>query len=166
MHVRSTLPPNMSGQFAPGETLGHYRIVEKIGEGGMGEVYRAHDEHLDCDVALKVLPQGSVGNESARKQFHKEARVLARLNHPNIAIVHDFDTQQGVDYLVMEYIAGTTLSEKLVNGKLPGGLYSGRQMEGCSPQGIVFRWPCRPCRQAARPRPEQSAQLRTMARRR
>src|SRR5512135_2549492 len=101
-----------------GQTLGHYRILEKIGEGGMGEVYRAHDEHLDCDVALKVLPQGSVANESARKQFHKEARVLGRLNHPNIAIVHDFDTQQGVDYLVMEYIAGTPLSEKLVNGKL------------------------------------------------
>lgn len=111
-------PPKMIGRFAPGEVLGHYRIVEKIGEGGMGEVYRAHDEHLDCNVALKVLPPGSAGNESARKQFHKEARVLARLNHPNIAIVHDFDTQQGVDYLVMEYIAGTTLSEKLVNGEL------------------------------------------------
>jgi eukaryotic-like serine/threonine-protein kinase len=102
-----------------GRTLGHYRILEKIGEGGMGEVYRAHDEHLDCDVAIKVLPLGSVSDESARKRFHKEARALSRLSHPCIAIVHDFDTQQGVDYLVMEYVSGTTLSEKLARGKLP-----------------------------------------------
>lgn len=102
-----------------GRTLGHYRILEKIGAGGMGEVYRAHDEHLDSDVAIKVLPLGSVSNESARKRFHTEARALARLNHPNIAIIHHFDTQRGVDYLVMEYIPGTTLSEKLARGKLP-----------------------------------------------
>ncbi len=102
-----------------GRTLGHYRILEMIGAGGMGQVYRAHDDHLDCDVAIKVLPPGSVSDESARKQFQKEARALARLNHPNIAIVHHFDTQQGVDYLVMEYIRGTTLSQKLVAGKLP-----------------------------------------------
>ena len=101
-----------------GRRLGHYRILEKIGEGGMGEVYRAHDERLECDVGIKVLPPGSVSDESARKRFHTEARALARLNHPNIAIVHHFDTQQGVDYLVMEYIPGTTLSEKLVRGKL------------------------------------------------
>src|SRR5512146_3371890 len=101
-----------------GRTLGHYRILEKIGEGGMGEVYRALDEHLGCDVAIKVLPPGAINDESARQRFHKEARVLARLNHPNIAIVHDFDTQQGIDYLALEYIAGTTLSEKLVNGEL------------------------------------------------
>ena len=109
-----------TAEVAPlvGRTLGHYRILAKIGEGGMGEVYRAHDERLDCDVAIKVLPPGSVSDESARKQFQKEARALARLNHPNIAIVHHFDTQQGVDYLVMEYIPGTTLSEKLAQAKL------------------------------------------------
>ncbi|HET7442232.1 MAG TPA: protein kinase [Terriglobales bacterium] len=109
----------MAEQFAPGEVLGHYRILEKVGEGGMGRVYRARDEHLDCDVALKVLPPCSAGNEFARKQFQKEAQVLARLNHPNIAIVHDFDNQQGLDYLVMEYIPGITLSDKLAGGKLP-----------------------------------------------
>src|SRR5690348_12369613 len=102
-----------------GRTLGHYRILEKIGEGGMGEVYRALDEHLGCDVAIKVLPPGAIHDESARQRFHKEARALARLNHPNIAIVHDFDTQQGVDYLVMEYIPGTTLSQKLATAGLP-----------------------------------------------
>ena len=100
-----------------GVELGHYRVVEKIGAGGMGEVYRACDQHLARDVAIKVLPPGTLSDESARKHFHKEALILSQLNHPNVATIHDFDTQQGVDFLVMEYIPGITLSEKLV---LPG----------------------------------------------
>lgn len=119
MQVEPKFPPKIVDQFAPGEVLGHYRILGKIGEGGMGEVYRAVDEHLGCDVAIKVLPPGAINDESARQRFHKEARLLARLNHPNIAIVHDFDTQQGVDYLVMEYIPGTTLSQRLATARLP-----------------------------------------------
>ena len=102
-----------------GQTLGHYRIAEKIGTGGMGEVYRAHDEHLDRDVAIKVLPPGTLADESARKRFRKEALILSQLNHPNIATVHDFDTQEGVDFLVMEYIPGITLSEKVAARPLP-----------------------------------------------
>ena len=102
-----------------GQTLGHYRIAEKIGAGGMGEVFRAHDEHLDRDVAIKVLPPGTLGDESARKRFHKEALALSKLNNPNIATIHDFDTQRGVDFLVMEYIPGTTLDEKLGGRHLP-----------------------------------------------
>jgi len=101
-----------------GQTLGHYRIVEKIGAGGMGEVYRAHDEHLARDVAIKVLPPGTLIDESARKHFRKEALILSQLNHPNVATVHDFDTQQGVDFLVMEHIPGITLSEKVAAGPL------------------------------------------------
>ena len=101
-----------------GQTLGHYRIIERIGAGGMGEVYRAHDEHLDREVAIKVLPPSVLSDESVRKRFHKEALALSKLNHPNIATIHDFDTQQGVDFLVMEYIPGTTLSDKLANGPL------------------------------------------------
>ena len=100
-------------------TLGHFRILEKIGAGGMGEVYRAHDEHLSRDVAVKVLPTGTLGDEDARRRFRKEALALSRLNHPNIATVHDFDTQDGVDFLVMEYIAGVTLNELLKQGPLP-----------------------------------------------
>jgi eukaryotic-like serine/threonine-protein kinase len=119
LHAKPGFPPKTVEQLAPGEVLGHYHILEKVGEGGMGEVYRAVDEHLGCDVAIKVLPPGSINDESARQRFHKEARVLARLNHSNIAIVHNFDTQQGVDYLVMEYIPGITLSEKVASGKLP-----------------------------------------------
>src|SRR5216684_6622981 len=108
-----------AGTWASGQSilvgleLGHYSIVEKIGAGGVGEVYRARDAHLARDVAIKVLPPGTLIDESARKHFHKEALILSQLNHPNIATIHDFDTQQGVDFLVMEYIPGITLSEKL-----------------------------------------------------
>ncbi len=101
-----------------GQRLGHYRIMGKIGAGGMGEVYRAHDEHLARDVAIKVLPPGTLIDESVRKHFHKEALILSQLNHPNIATIHDFDTHQGLDFLVMEYIPGLTLSEKLASRPL------------------------------------------------
>lgn len=102
-----------------GRSLSHYRITEKIGEGGMGKVYRAFDEHLQRDVAIKLLPSGALADEIARKRFRKEALALSKLNHPNIATVHDFDTQEELDFLVMEYIPGLALSEKLVNGPLP-----------------------------------------------
>ncbi|MGH9813733.1 MAG: serine/threonine-protein kinase, partial [Candidatus Acidiferrales bacterium] len=102
-----------------GKTLGHYRIVEKIGAGGMGEVYRARDDRLERDVALKVLPAGTLADEASRQRFRKEALALARLNHPNIATVHDFNTQEGTDFLVMELVSGTSLSEKLAAGPLP-----------------------------------------------
>ena len=99
--------------------LGHYRIVEKIGAGGMGVVYRAHDEHLDREVAIKVLSPGTLTNEDARKRFRKEARSLSKLNHPNIATVHDFDSQGDIDYLVMEYVPGKTLRDRICEGPLP-----------------------------------------------
>jgi len=93
-----------------GLRLGHYLVVERIGAGGMGEVYRARDEHLERDVAIKVLPSQTFSDDSARKHFRKEALALSKLNHPNIATIHDFATQQGIDCLVMEYIPGITLS--------------------------------------------------------
>jgi len=102
-----------------GKTLGPFRIVEKIGEGGMGVVYRAVDERLNRDVALKVLPGTSVADDASRARFRKEALALARLNHPNIAIVHEFDSQGGVDFLVMELVSGIPLSQKLSAGPLP-----------------------------------------------
>ena len=102
-----------------GQILGHYRIVEKIGAGGMGEVYRARDEHLDRDAAIKVLPPETFADESARKRFRKEAQTLSKVNHPNVATIYDFDTQQSVDFLAMEYIPGITLSEKLGMRPLP-----------------------------------------------
>src|SRR5579872_4224631 len=102
-----------------GKQLSHYRIVEQIGAGGMGIVYRAHDEQLDRDVAIKVLPPGSLTDETAHKRFRKEALSLARLNHPNIATVHEFGSDGGLDFLVIEYIAGVTLDAKLARGPLP-----------------------------------------------
>ena len=101
-----------------GQTLGHYKIVAKIGAGGMGEVYRAHDKQLERDVALKVLPAGTIADEAARKQFRKEALALAKLNHPNIETVHEFSSQDGMDFLVMELIQGHSLSQKLQEGPL------------------------------------------------
>src|SRR5437773_10248721 len=77
----------------------------------MGVVYRARDLRLERDVAVKVLPAGALANEATRKQFHKEALALARLSHPNIGMVHDFDSDGGVDFLVMELVPGRTLSE-------------------------------------------------------
>ena len=79
-----------------GRTLGHYRIDAKIGAGGMGEVYRARDQRLERDVALKVLPSGALAHDAARRRFRKEALALSQLNHPNVATVHDFDTQDTI----------------------------------------------------------------------
>ncbi|HXE91194.1 MAG TPA: protein kinase [Terriglobales bacterium] len=128
-----------------GQTLGHYRVLEQIGAGGMGVVYRAHDERLDRDVALKVLPASTLVDEAARKRFRQEALTLSKLNHPNIETVFDFDTQDGVDFLVMELIPGVTLDQKLVSGALPEKdlLRLGQQLaEGLAAaheQGIIHR---------------------------
>jgi serine/threonine protein kinase/tetratricopeptide (TPR) repeat protein len=99
-----------------GQTLTHYRILEQLGAGGMGVVYRARDLRLDRDVALKVLPLGSLNDEGVRKRFRKEALTLSRLNHPNVATVYDFDTQDKTDFLVTEYIRGVTLDKMLLEG--------------------------------------------------
>src|SRR3982074_3099274 len=96
-----------------GQRLSHYIILEKVGLGGMGVVYRAHDDRLDRDVALKVLPMGTLADEANRARFRKEARTLAKLDHPNIAIIFEFDSQDGVDFLVTAYIPGITLDAKL-----------------------------------------------------
>jgi serine/threonine protein kinase len=101
-----------------GRTLDHYRILERIGAGAMGVVYRAHDERLDRDVALKVLPSGSLADENARRRFKKEALALSKLNHPNIATIHDFDTKTGIDFLVMEFIPGQSLDRVIPEGGL------------------------------------------------
>ena len=111
-------PLSLGQDSLDGLTLGHYRLLEKIGEGGMGVVYRARDEHLKRDVAIKVLPSGLLGNERARHQFRKEALALSELSHPNIAAVHDFDTCDGIDYLVEELIPGASLDAMLAAGPL------------------------------------------------
>ncbi|MGA2813298.1 MAG: protein kinase [Candidatus Acidiferrum sp.] len=102
-----------------GQTLGHYRVVAKLAAGGMGVVYRAHDEQLDRDVALKVLPPGRISSQESRKRFRQEALALAKLNHPNIETVHEFGSHEDTDFLAMELIPGSTVKEKLSRGPLP-----------------------------------------------
>jgi tetratricopeptide (TPR) repeat protein len=101
-----------------GETISHYRILAQIGAGGMGVVYKAYDEQLEREVALKVLLPGLLAEEGARKRFRKEALALARLNHPNIATIFEFGNEDGADFLVTEYIPGITLDMKLSAGAL------------------------------------------------
>jgi eukaryotic-like serine/threonine-protein kinase len=101
-----------------GETISHYRILAQIGAGGMGVVYKAYDEQLEREVALKVLLPGLLAEEGARKRFRKEALALARLNHPNIATIFEFGHEGGADFLVTEYIPGITLDMKLSAGAL------------------------------------------------
>jgi serine/threonine-protein kinase len=99
--------------------LGHYRLLEQVGSGGMGVVFRAYDEQLARDVAVKVLPPGTFPDENARRRFLREARLLAKLNHPNVAMAFDFGQHDGIDYLVTEYVPGITLDAKLAKGPLP-----------------------------------------------
>ena len=101
-----------------GRTLAHYTLVEKIGEGGMGVVWKAHDQHLDRDVAIKVLSQGALDDATTRERFRREAHVLWRLSHPGVATIFDFDAKDGVDFLVMEYVPGGTLQSRLLDGPL------------------------------------------------
>src|SRR6201993_2154331 len=93
-----------------GQVFGHYRLIEQIGAGGMGVVYRAHDEQLRRDVALKILSPGLFSDEAGRERFRTEALAVGRLTHPNVAIAFDFGTESGVDYLVTELIPGCSLA--------------------------------------------------------
>ncbi len=128
-----------------GQTLGHYRILEEVGSGGMGVVYRARDDKLERDVAVKVLPSGSLCDEASRRQFRKEALALAKLSHPNIETIYEFDTQDGTDFLVMEYVPGKTLAQRLASGAMPEkevislGMQIVAAMEEAHNLGIVHR---------------------------
>ncbi|HXH51111.1 MAG TPA: protein kinase, partial [Terriglobia bacterium] len=96
-----------------GTLIAHYRLTGKIGEGGMGEVYRAHDTKLQRDVALKILPQIMAQDAERMARFEREAQVLASLNHPNIAAIHGLEESNGIDALVMELVEGETLAERI-----------------------------------------------------
>ena len=102
-----------------GSTISHYRITGKLGAGGMGEVYRATDSKLDRDVAIKVMPEEFAENAERVARFEREAKALAKLNHPNIASIYGFDQHEGKWFLVLELIEGETLSERLRTGPMP-----------------------------------------------
>ena len=128
-----------------GRTLSRYRVVERLGEGGMGVVYRAWDERLERDVALKVLSARVLQHRDASARLREEARVLSRLDHPGIATVLDFDTHQGTEFLVMEFVRGQTLADRLARGPLDEAeaLDLGAQLcdalEAAHEQGVVHR---------------------------
>jgi len=102
-----------------GTKLGPYEIIAPLGAGGMGEVYRARDTRLDRTVAVKILPSHLSENPEARQRFDREARTISSVNHPNICTLHDVGHQDGIDYLVMEYLEGETLADRLRKGSLP-----------------------------------------------
>ena len=102
-----------------GQALGHYRIEAKLGEGGMGVVYRAHDTHLDRPVAIKVLRPTSTANPERRRRFQQEARAASALNHPHIIHIYDIASSAGMDYIVMEFVDGKTLDQLIARNGLP-----------------------------------------------
>jgi len=128
-----------------GQILGHYRIVEHVGAGGMGVVFRAHDERLDRDVALKILPALALLSEAARRQFRREALSLAKITDPFVAMAFDFGHDQGLDYLVTEFVPGLTLEAKLGGRPLRESdvLLLGKQMasglEAAHRVGVIHR---------------------------
>ena len=101
-----------------GRKLGQYEVVESIGAGGMGEVYRARDIKLGRDVAIKVLPEEFARDQARLDRFEREARLLAQLNHSNIATLHGFEEHDGQQFLVMEVVEGETLAERIARGPI------------------------------------------------
>src|SRR5215472_4008577 len=101
-----------------GRTFGRYHLIAPLGAGGMGEVYLAHDTRLDRDVAIKLLPAGRLASAEARTRLLREADILSKLNHPNIATLFDLDSEDGIDFVVMELVTGETLSAQASRGPL------------------------------------------------
>jgi len=105
--------------LASGTKLGPYEIHSPLGAGGMGEVYRARDTRLERTVAIKIIPEHLSQDSEAKQRFDREARAISSLNHPNICTLHDVGHQDGIDYLVMEFLDGQTLADRLLKGPLP-----------------------------------------------
>jgi len=112
-------PAHGGATLAAGARLGPYEILGRIASGGMGEVYKARDTRLDRTVAVKLMHGGLAATPEGRLRFEREARAVSALNHPHICVLHDVGSQDGLDYLVMEYIEGTTLAARLADGPLP-----------------------------------------------
>ena len=129
----------------PGTKLGPYEIVSLLGAGGMGEVYRAKDTRLDRTVAIKVLPSHLSSDPELKQRMEREARAISALQHTNICTLHDIGAQDGTDFLVMEYLEGQTLADRLTKGALPLdqvlriGTEIGLALDKAHQQGIVHR---------------------------
>ena len=116
---------NVQQQFLPealvGRTLSHYLVEEWVNAGGMGVVYRGKDQRLDRQVAVKVLLGGALADDRDRRRFRREARALSKFTHPHVAGIYDFDTQDGLDFIVMEFVPGMSISDRLRRGPIPEG---------------------------------------------
>src|SRR5262252_7863633 len=128
-----------------GTKLGPYEILAPIGAGGMGEVYKARDARLDRTVAIKVLPERLSQSGEVRQRFEREAKTISQLSHPHICAVYDVGNEGGVEYLVMEYLEGETLFDRLARGPLPleqtlrYGIEIADALDRAHRQGIVHR---------------------------
>lgn len=128
-----------------GKTLGHYQITSQLGKGGMGEVFQAKDLNLGRDVAIKVLPEEFTSNPERIARFHREAKLLASLNHPNIAAIHGLEESGGTHFLVMELVEGETLADQLQRGPIPIdesmklALQIAEALEAAHEKGVIHR---------------------------
>lgn len=131
--------------LSPGTRLGPYEILSPIGAGGMGEVYKARDTRLERVVAIKVLPPEWANDPTAKQRFDREAQTIASLNHPHICVLHDVGSHDAIDFLVMEYLEGETLTDRLTRGPLPlsealgGAIAIGDALDKAHRQGVVHR---------------------------
>ena len=128
-----------------GQSLSHYSVVEKIGKGGMGEVYRAKDQKLGRDVAIKVLPEEFARDADRVARFQREAKLLASLNHPNIAAIHGLEESGGTQFLVLELVEGETLADRVKRGPIPVeeslklALQIAEALEAAHEKGVIHR---------------------------
>ncbi|HEX2463026.1 MAG TPA: protein kinase, partial [Thermoanaerobaculia bacterium] len=128
-----------------GQSVAHYKVTDRLGVGGMGEVYRAHDSKLHRDVALKVLPAALAHDPDYMARFAREAMVLASLNHPNIAAVYGLEESEGATALVMELVPGDTLADRIERGAIPVeeaaaiALQIAQALEEAHEHGIIHR---------------------------
>ena len=128
-----------------GTRLGPYEVLDPLGAGGMGEVYKARDTRLERTVAIKVLPSHLSASPEVRQRFEREARTISQLSHPHICALYDVGNQDGVEYLVMEYLEGETLAARLSKGPLPVeqtlrcGIEIADAMDKAHRQGVVHR---------------------------
>jgi eukaryotic-like serine/threonine-protein kinase len=128
-----------------GKTLGHYQITNQLGKGGMGEVFRAKDEKLGRDVAIKVLPEEFAHNPERVARFQREAKLLASLNHPNIAAIHGLEESGGTNFLVLELVEGETLADQIKRGPAPVeeslklALQIAEALEAAHEKGVIHR---------------------------
>src|SRR5258708_31021987 len=128
-----------------GQTLGHYRIEAKLGEGGMGVVYRARDTRLDRPVAIKVLPPEKVADPERKRRFVQEAKAASALNHPNIVHIYDIAEADGIQFIAMEYVPGKTLDQMIgrkglrLNEALKCGVQIADALAKAHSAGIVHR---------------------------